>query len=83
MNNKDIKQLSIAELEIELTNAELASQDLRYNHSVAVLENTQILKNARKTVARIKTELRSRELQNSTDLQRDKILSRRKKERKQ
>lgn len=82
MNNKDIKQLSLADLEIELTNAELASQDLRYNHSVAVLENTQILKNARKTVARIKTELRSRELQNSTDLQRDKILSRRKKERK-
>jgi large subunit ribosomal protein L29 len=82
MNNKDIKQLSLADLEIELTNAELSSQDLRYNHSVAVLENTQILKNARKTVARIKTELRSRELQNSTDLQRDKILSRRKKERK-
>jgi ribosomal protein L29 len=42
MNNKDIKQLSLADLEIELTNAELASQDLRYNHSVAVLENTQI-----------------------------------------
>jgi large subunit ribosomal protein L29 len=82
MNNKDIKQLSLADLEIELTNAELASQDLRYNHSVAVLENTQILNNARKTVARIKTELRSRELQSSTDLQRDKILSRRKKERK-
>jgi large subunit ribosomal protein L29 len=82
MNNNDIKKLASADLEIELNNAELASQDLRYNHSVAVLENTQVLKNARKTVARIKTEIRSRELQNSSDLQRDKLLSRRKKERK-
>jgi large subunit ribosomal protein L29 len=82
MDKIDYKKLSQEDLEAELLSAETNYQDLRYNHNVAVLENTQVLKEARKNVARIKTELRSRELTQSTDLLRDKIIARRKKERK-
>jgi large subunit ribosomal protein L29 len=82
MNNLDLKKLSLEELSAELNNAELLSQDLHYNHSIAALQNTQELKLARKTIARIKTELRSREIASSVDMFRDKIIARRKKERK-
>jgi large subunit ribosomal protein L29 len=82
MNNLDFKKLSLEELSAELNNAELLSQDLHYNHSIAALQNTQELKLARKTIARIKTELRSREIASSVDMVRDKIIARRKKERK-
>jgi large subunit ribosomal protein L29 len=81
MKSSEFKNLSSEELTNELANAELLSQDLRYNHSVASLQNTQELKSARKVIARIKTELRSREL-SSENNQRDRILARRKKERK-
>jgi large subunit ribosomal protein L29 len=81
MKSSEFKNLSSEELTIELANPELLSQDLRYNHSVASLQNTQELKSARKVIARIKTELRSREL-SSDNNQRDRILARRKKERK-
>jgi large subunit ribosomal protein L29 len=82
MNNLDFKKMSSEELSAELNNAELLSQDLHYNHSIAALQNTQELKIARKTIARIKTEIRSRELAASVDMVRDKIIARRKKERK-
>ena len=82
MNNLDLKKMSLEELSAELNNAELLSQDLHYNHSIAALQNTQELKLARKTIARIKTELRSREIASSVDMFRDKIIARRKKERK-
>jgi len=78
MNNTDLKKMSLEELASELQNAELLSQDLHYNHSIAALQNTQELKSARKTVARIKTEIRSRELSTSSGLNRDKIIARRK-----
>jgi len=81
MKSSEFKNLSSEELTSELAKAELLSQDLRYNHSVASLQNTQELKSARKVIARIKTELRSREL-SSENNQRDRILARRKKERK-
>jgi large subunit ribosomal protein L29 len=81
MKSSEFKNLSSEELTNELASAELLSQDLRYNHSVASLQNTQELKSARKVIARIKTELRSREL-SSDNNHRDKILARRKKERK-
>lgn len=82
MDNLDFKKMSLEDLAAELQNAELLSQDLHYNHSIAALQNTQELKSARKTIARIKTELRSRELASSDVLNRDKIIARRKKERK-
>jgi large subunit ribosomal protein L29 len=82
MEKLDLKKMSVEELEAELLSAETHYQDLRYNHSVAVLENTQVLRIARKNVARVKTELRSRELAQPTELKRDRILARRKKEKK-
>ena len=81
-SNIDFKNLSVDELNAELLNAEVQSQDLIYNHSISPLQNTQEIKIAKKIVARIKTELRSRELSSIGGLNRDKILARRKKERK-
>lgn len=82
MEKLDVKKLSVEELNAELLSAETLYQDLRYNHSVAVLEDTHVLTAARKNVARIKTELRSRELAQPNELQRDRIRARRKKEKK-
>ena len=82
MSNIDFKNLSVDELNAELLNAEVQSQDLIYNHSISPLQNTQEIKLAKKFVARIKTELRARELSSTVGLNRDKILARRKKERK-
>ncbi len=82
MDKLDVKKLSVEDLENELLSAETLYQDLCYNHSVAVLEKTNVISEARKNIARIKTELRARELALATDIPRDKIIARRKKEKK-
>lgn len=70
--------MSLEELNSELVLAEDHFQNLKYNHSVAVLENTNVLVVARRNVARFHTEIRMRELNGNNDLSRDKIILRRK-----
>ena len=59
---------------IELTTPELIERleeerklltKLKLNHAVSPLENPNVIKEYRKTVARVKTELRKRELENN------------------
>jgi len=62
MKNSEIKELSTQEL-IERIEAESVNyQTMGLNHSISPLENPSQIAKLRKTIARMKTELRSREL---------------------
>lgn len=63
MKQEDIRNLSIDDLNENLAEqSELASK-LKMNHAVSPLENPKQIASVRKTIARLKTELRKRELE--------------------
>ncbi len=64
MNKAEIKELSTKELNERLEAAVVALNQLEINHSVSPLDNPTKITHERKMIARIKTELRSRELNN-------------------
>ena len=62
MKTSEIKGLSTAEL-AEKIDTEVANyQQMLLNHAVSPLENPSQIKQLRRTIARLKTELRQREL---------------------
>ena len=64
MKIAEIRELSAAEL-LERVDAEVAAYtQKRINHSISPLENPSQLRKQRKLIARMKTELRQRELNN-------------------
>ena len=64
MKIAEIRELSTQEL-LERVDAEVAAYaQKRINHSISPMENPSQLKQQRKLVARMKTELRQRELNN-------------------
>ena len=79
-NKLELQNLSDSELREELENSQKHFQTLKFNNAVSTLEKTSELKKARRNVARILTELRSRELaqaEKEGTLKRDKIRARR------
>jgi large subunit ribosomal protein L29 len=79
-NKLELQNLTDNELREELCNSEKHYHTLKFNNAVSTLEKTSELKNARRNIARIHTELRSREIvQQEKDgtLKRDKIRARR------
>lgn len=62
MKNNVIKELSTSELQERLAADKMQLNKMKINHAVTPLENPNKIKEARKDVARIKTELRKREL---------------------
>lgn len=63
MKSAEVKGLSTKELK-ERADAEAASLDqMKINHSISPLDNPAKIKQQRRTVARLKTELRQREEQ--------------------
>ena len=78
MSNVDFKKMSLDDLNLELLNSENYYHDLKYNHSISSLENSNTIISARRNVARIKTEIRKRELESNTNINRDQIIARRK-----
>jgi len=64
MKIKEIRELSTKEIE-ERIDAEAMSLNLKkINHSISPLDNPMQIKAQRRTIARLKTELRQRELNN-------------------
>ena len=62
MKSKEIKELETKEL-AERIEAEVAKyEQMKFNHTVSPLENPSQIKAARRDIARMKTELRQREL---------------------
>ena len=62
MKIKEVKELETNDLVEKLENAQAALDTLKLNHQVSPLENPSQIKAARRDIARMKTELRSREL---------------------
>ncbi len=64
MKIAEIKEMSTADL-AERVQTEVANYDqMVINHSISPLENPARIKQLRRTIARMKTELRQRELNN-------------------
>ena len=62
MKIAEINELQTSELKERLDAEESNYQQLKLNHSVSPIENPSRIKETRRTIARIKTVLRQREL---------------------
>ena len=58
----ELKDIELKDLLEKVENAEEKLQQLKLNHSIAPLENPSQIKAVRRDIARMKTELRQREL---------------------
>lgn len=63
MKNSEIKALSLEELKEKLNTEQTTMQNLRFAHAISPLENPMKIREAKKTVARINTEIRRREIE--------------------
>jgi large subunit ribosomal protein L29 len=63
MKNSDIKALSVAELKEKVGAEQEALKKMQFAHQVTAIENPMKLRESRKLVARLNTELRAKELQ--------------------
>jgi large subunit ribosomal protein L29 len=64
MKIAEIRELTTKDL-VEKLDTEAANyKQMRLNHAISPLENTALIKQSRRTIARMKTELRQRELNN-------------------
>jgi large subunit ribosomal protein L29 len=58
----ELQDFSDADLESELQTTELQYQKLRFDHSIKGLDNPLVLREVRRDIARLKSEIRRREL---------------------
>ena len=63
MTNKEIKELSVEELQNKIAEYRKQHADLKMAHAVTPLENPLQIRKTRKTVARLATEITNRENQ--------------------
>jgi large subunit ribosomal protein L29 len=66
MKNSEIKALSLEELKERITAERTNSQNLRFAHAISPLENPLKIKENRRTIARLNTEIRNREIVSSS-----------------
>ncbi len=64
MKKDEIKELSTADLREHLAQMEQEYRQLKINHSISPLDNPAKITADRRMIARVKTELRQRELNN-------------------
>lgn len=64
MKISEIRQIPVAELAERIADEVAKYNQLLLNHSISPLENPSQIKEARRTIARIKTVLRESELNN-------------------
>ncbi|RVT75803.1 50S ribosomal protein L29 [Flavobacterium sufflavum] len=63
MKQSEIKDLSAAQLQENLSQAKKTYADLKLAHAISPIENPLQIRSLRRTVARLATELTKRELQ--------------------
>ena len=63
MKKKEVKELSIDELNEKLVSFQKELSDLKMTHAISPIENPMQIKNLRRTIARINTELTARSIQ--------------------
>lgn len=59
---KTIKEMDLSSLEQELSSTQDRLHRLGFNHTIASLENPIEIRTLRRTIAKMKTELRAREI---------------------
>ena len=62
MKTKELKELETKELAERMENEVAKYNQMKLNHNITPLENPSLIKAARRDIARMKTELRQREL---------------------
>ena len=62
MKSSEIKELSIQEILERIDNDTAALTRMKLNHAISPLDNPNVISESRKVIARLKTELRHREL---------------------
>lgn len=62
MKNSEIKALSVEELNEKLTAEQDNFQKLNFAHAISPIENPMKIRQSRKLIARLQTELRAKEL---------------------
>ena len=62
MKIAEIRELSTAELQVRVDADGMRYAQMKLNHAISPLENPESLKNLRRDIARMRGELRSREL---------------------
>jgi len=62
MKSKEIKGLSVAELNDKIASEREALNRMKFGHAITPIENPMKIRHSRKLVARLKTELRAKNL---------------------
>ncbi|MBN8588933.1 MAG: 50S ribosomal protein L29 [Rhodothermia bacterium] len=55
MNTKEIREMSAVEIETQIAEQEAQYRKLKFQHTIANLENPMQIRNTRRAVARLKT----------------------------
>ena len=63
MKQEEIVELSTDDLQERLGEEKMFLSKTKLHHAVSQIENPQVIKQSRRTIARIKTELHKRELE--------------------
>jgi len=66
MKSPEIRELSNQELLERIDNEKTALVRMRLNHAISPLDNPQKIRESRKTIARLMTEMRKREISKKT-----------------
>jgi large subunit ribosomal protein L29 len=66
MKSSEIRELSTQELLEHIDNEKTSLVRMKLNHAISPLENPQKIKESRKTIARLMTEKRRREMNEKT-----------------
>ncbi|TRX53749.1 50S ribosomal protein L29 [Fulvivirga sp. M361] len=64
MKNSEIRALSLEELQQKLVGEKEAYQKLTFAHAISPVENPMKIKETRKLIARLQTEIKAKELAN-------------------
>lgn len=67
MKSSEIRELSLKELEERLDSEENMLVRMKMNHAVSPLDNPNKIVETRKNIARLKTEVRARQLQEQSE----------------
>ncbi len=63
MKYAEIKELSIEEIKERIQEEQANLTKLKFNHAVSAVENPMQIRTLRRTIAKLNTELKARELQ--------------------
>ena len=66
MKSSEIRELSNQELLEHIDNEKSALVRMKLNHAISPLENPQKIRESRRTIARLMTEMRKREMNEKT-----------------